>query len=565
MRHASVIYWRWRGLALGCAVWAMALGMLVLPAAAEQYVPALLKTFDDPPTSLADVNGTLFLSAESGSTGVELWKSDGSVGGTVLVKDIRSGRDSSPSRLTNIGGTLFFRANDGSTGVDLWKSDGTEAGTMLVADINFATSSSNPDFLTNLNGTVYFTATNGTPAQGGNGIELWRSDGTNEGTVLVKDINLGGNSAIDSITNVNGTLYFRANEGIFGLELWKSDGTDGGTMMVKDIHPAGNSNIQFMTNVNGTLYFNATNGSLAQGGNGFELWKSDGTEAGTVLVKDINLLDNNVNAGAYPQHLAGVGSTLFFAADDGPPGHGIELWKSDGTEAGTVLVKDIRPGLSSGDPQGMIDFNGTLFFRANNGTNGIELWKSDGTEAGTVLAAELSPGSASTTFANDSFRVVGDKMFFVATPTGSLPRLFVTDGTSAGTESLFTAASIANLTVSGSYLYFTSGDSLFSMPLFDALTPGDFDGDGDVDGADFVAWQTNFPTQSGASRADGDANGDDKVDGADFAVWQDSFSSAAGGGTSPVPEPNTALIALTAAALLAAGRTGRVWFVRHDS
>jgi hypothetical protein len=67
--------------------------------------------------------------------------------------------------------------------------------------------------------------------------------------------------------------------------------------------------------------------------------------------------------------------------------------------------------------------------------------------------------------------------------------------------------------------------------------PGDFDGDGDVDGADFVAWQTNFPTATGATLAQGDADGDGDVDGADFVVWQTNFPFTPGPGATPVPEP----------------------------
>ena len=61
--------------------------------------------------------------------------------------------------------------------------------------------------------------------------------------------------------------------------------------------------------------------------------------------------------------------------------HGSELWKTDGTAAGTVLVKDIRSGASGSYPHNLTNVNGTLFFTANDGTNGYELWKSDGTAA----------------------------------------------------------------------------------------------------------------------------------------------------------------------------------------
>lgn len=78
-----------------------------------------------------------------------------------------------------------------------------------------------------------------------------------------------------------------------------------------------------------------------------------------------------------------------------------------------------------------------------------------------------------------------------------------------------------------------------------AAVPGDFDGDGDVDGADFVAWQTHFPTGSGAALADGDADGDGDVDGADFVVWQTNFPFIPGPGASAVPEPSSFAVLLS--------------------
>ncbi len=82
---------------------------------------------------------------------------------------------------------------------------------------------------------------------------------------------------------------------------------------------------------------------------------------------------------------------MFFSATDGT--NGIELWKSDGTSSGTVLVKDINPSAGSGLPKTLTNVNGALYFSANDGTNGYELWKSDGTSAGTVLVNDLNPGT----------------------------------------------------------------------------------------------------------------------------------------------------------------------------
>ncbi len=110
-----------------------------------------------------------------------------------------------------------------------------------------------------------------------------RSDGTTAGTVLVKDINPGAGHAFPSnFTEVNGTLYFTADNGTGGVELWKSNGTEAGTVLVKEINPMGSADPGYLTNVNGTLFFAANDGTT-----GYELWKSDGTAAGTVLVKDL--------------------------------------------------------------------------------------------------------------------------------------------------------------------------------------------------------------------------------------------------------------------------------------
>ena len=130
---------------------------------------------------------------------------------------------------------------------------------------------------------------------------------------------------------------------------------------------------EYLTDVSGTLFFTAHDGF-----HGRELWKSDGTTAGTVLVRDISLSPNFYG----PTSLTDVGGTLFFSVDDGT--HGEELWKSDGTKAGTVLVKNIRRGARGSNPYSLTDAGGTLFFTAEDGRHGRELWKSDGTRAGTI-------------------------------------------------------------------------------------------------------------------------------------------------------------------------------------
>ncbi len=371
------------------------------------------------PSNLTNVNGTLFFSTTDGTNGLELWKSDGTISGTVMVKDIRAGAgSSSPSNLTNVNGTLFFSANDGTNGAELWKSDGTTTGTVLVKDIIPGITSSNPYYLANVNSTLFFVAL------GDNvGTELWKSDGTAAGTVMVKDIMAGsGDSSPQFLTNINGTLFFTAID-MNGAELWKSDGTTAGTLLVKDIWVGSSSSSpQFLTNINGTLFFTANDGM-----NGAELWKSDGTAAGTVMVKDIQ----TGSGSSSPNHLTNVNGTLFFQAFD--VANGYELWKSDGTAAGTVLVKDIYAGSSS--PEKLTNVNGTLFFRAIDGTNGQELWKSDGTAAGTVLVKDIWVGTNSSSPSN--LTSVNGTLFFSAHDGTNGNELWKSDGTATGTTIVF--------------------------------------------------------------------------------------------------------------------------------
>ena len=188
------------------------------------------------------------------------------------------------------------------------------------------------------------------------------------------------------LTDVGGTLFFLANDGLNGRELWTSDGTEAGTVLVKDIRPAQyTSDADWLTDVGGTLFFTAEDGV-----HGEELWTSDGTEAGTVLVKDIN----PGSAGDSPYSLTEVGGTLYFAANDDVHGH--ELWTTDGTEAGTVLVKDISPddsGYYSYDgPSWLTDVGGNLFFAVDDDVHGEEVWESDGTEAGTTMVNDINQG-----------------------------------------------------------------------------------------------------------------------------------------------------------------------------
>src|SRR5215208_1176930 len=109
------------------------------------------------------------------------------------------------------------------------------------------------------------------------------------------------------------------------------------------------------------------------------------------LVADVNSL--TYSPPTNPDQITDVGGTAFYAARSDAAGY--ELWKSDGTPAGTALVKDIVPGPQSSLPRQLTNVDGTLFFTVNTPANGVELWRSDGSEAGTVLFKDINPTGSS--------------------------------------------------------------------------------------------------------------------------------------------------------------------------
>lgn len=417
------------------------------------------------PIGFVAVNGNLFFRANDGIAGRELWKSDGTANGTALVKNIFTTNGSRPKSFSAMNGNVYFVAFNPDSGPafgrgeEVYQTDGTLAGTGQ-STWTFTLGGGYPKEIKAHNGELYMCSSDGRGhklwktnglglAQGTtillkdineprnftsfgplllfsagditNGYELWKTDGTSNGTALVKNINPGGDSNPANFININGTLYFTANDGTNGIELWKSDGTEGGTVLVKNINASGNSNPSFLTNINGILYFSADNGI-----NGIELWKSDGTNAGTVLIKDINASGN----GSSPASLTNINGVLYFSADDGV--NGIEVWKSDGTNAGTVLIKDIYSGSASSNPALFTNLNGIALFAADDGVAGRELWGSNGTTVGTALIKDIQPGTIGS---NPSvLTIVGSNVLFAADDGVRGREVWLSNGAEQGTR-----------------------------------------------------------------------------------------------------------------------------------
>jgi len=409
------------------------------------------------PQEITVVGDVSYFVATTAAEGTELWKTDGTPAGTVIVKDIKAGTGSSyPSNITAVGSTVFFTADDGVHGRELWKTDVTKSGAELVKDINAGTQmffdeqtntevetpeASYPTSLVAFDSKLFFVANDGV-----HGDELWKSDGTADGTVLVRDIAAGDvGSYSRGLVSFNGKLFFTASDENFNQSLWSSDGTDEGTVVVYDGVEA---NLFSFVISGGRMFFNGYDDV-----NGYELWVTDGTANGTMLLKDIasgtsGSGDMAFPNSSYPGQFTLVGNTVFFTANDGV--NGAELWKTDGTSNGTVLVQNIATGTqqqSSRDendnpiqitvPRGSYPYNltalgNTLVFVADDRVNGRELWKSDGTANGTVLVKDLWTGKKANmprSSAPSDLTPYNDAIFFVANGD----ELWKTDGTAAGT------------------------------------------------------------------------------------------------------------------------------------
>jgi ELWxxDGT repeat protein len=369
-------------------------------------------------------------SAPADTARAELWKSDGTPAGTVAtgVSFPAPTQADAPASLTVLDGRLLFAATDGQLGRELWLSDGTPAGTARASD--FSAPGARPDALTVVGGQAFFTLDDAAT-----GRELWRTDGTPAGTRLVADIHPTGSSNPALLTPFAGRLFFVADDGTHGREIWSSDGTPGGTSMLTDLRPGSASPQVTMlypgpTPAGDRLFFNADAGGSPA--TGVELWATDGTAAGTRLVKDIF----PGTGGSLPGSFATFKESVYFAASDGRSGR--ELWRTDGTDAGTLLVSDLQPGNTAGEPTDLTPLGDRLLFVAwrpagDGHTFFRGLWSTDGTANGTI---PIQPATPDNVYVWRDLRVVGDRVVFVgSTPqTGQEP--WATDGTDAGTTLL---------------------------------------------------------------------------------------------------------------------------------
>ncbi|HYK47562.1 MAG TPA: ELWxxDGT repeat protein, partial [Parafilimonas sp.] len=480
-------------------------------------------------SSYAVLNNVAYFVANDGIHGDEFWRSDGTAAGTFMVKDIAPGGNSSrifditaanekiyftnydytafgygawvsdgtesgtqllincqePTKYFAMANKVYFLTDDeyGDQWSVIWETDGTTAGTKrLITLENFGAWISEP---TVVNGLFFFTMYTYYNANGTDGWDVWRSDGTETGTYSIASFPYYDDIPAQ-FTNYNNKLYFSANDGT-GRKLWVSDGTDAGTtpapgnhdviinadklettfpilnnvlympgekashgnglyrydafnpsglIKIKDFAPVGDTAFIVpleMQVVNNTLYFKVTNYT---GGIHDELWSSKGTQASTQLV-------NKFLTGETIKNLCNGSGTFYFVKYD--KFLGAELWTTHETSFGTLAtpVSDIFKGAPGSYPSYLTAFNGKLIFAAADEQKGDELFITGGTPFNTHPVKDINTVSTSTSDAGFNFFTayggmagLGKDVLFNAYERVHGRELYKSDGTAAGTELL---------------------------------------------------------------------------------------------------------------------------------
>jgi ELWxxDGT repeat protein len=413
------------------------------------------------PESLVDFRGKLAFAANFEDGSRALWTSDGTSPGTVAVKSFPAAPppafNTHVMQLTPAGTRLFFTVGEPVYGNELWVSDGTTSGTRLVKDITPGAEDSRLTNLTALGSTLTFfrevPATDSTPAR----MAVWKSDGTASGTVRIRD--LGTGVEVDwRTTRAGNVLVFFVRDEAGNTTAWRTDGTSAGTQSLRSLNTSGGYAPVDLSSDGRLAFFSAYD---AQGAT--SVWKTDGTRTGTVRLYTF------ANDGRYPRLMTTLGAYLYvtlsnpvdqrlaifrlrldgaggkehvatlsnpyanqpdafpslttfsatadriyfeqYIGTSGPAPRDTQLWVTDGTKAGTKLLR--RP-LSLSDEYSSPIFaaeSGLVFFAAYDDASGIEPWVTDGTVAGTRLLKDIAPDGSSYPY---GYTRVGQRVFFGA-------------------------------------------------------------------------------------------------------------------------------------------------------
>lgn len=347
--------------------------------------------------SIIQDNGMLF-----GTTNIHdlapdvIVRTDGSVQGTVAVAAVENAYGT--RYLATVNGKILFRFDIDEYGTELGVSDGTIASSVLLKDIIPGSESSDPKTIGVIGETLYFSAKN---ASGG--LEIWKTDGTEEGTTLIKEV-VGPNEYgyIDArrqdIWVNNNFLFFTFYNRQTGSELWRIDGATDDIRMLKDIIPGSNSGIYSYDLIDENRVVIGTNTLFvaSMGSDSRAIYVTDGTEQGTH-----NVFDSSANIINTTTPVLFKNKAYFIAENSAKEKF---LYQSDGTISGTIKLFPC----SAGRIYSLLD---KLFFASQSiSADTIELSVSDGTEANTKQLISV-PTSSTSLYSFKSYKI-DNKVYF---------------------------------------------------------------------------------------------------------------------------------------------------------
>lgn len=396
-----------------------------------------------------------------------------------LIKDINPTGSSEIDGFTKIGNTTFFFADDGtSNGYELWRTDGTTGGTQLVQDVNNSTTDgqavfSNPfSNIVEINGEAFWLSIELTPVQFEYDLKLWKAGATGGATLIKQlDITRFGPLKIEVVNNV---MYWQ----IGSEEIWRSNGTTAGTTQFLQSNDPTFDQFVDIKGVGSDLFFaRQTIDTFSNFDNRIDIWKSNGTQAGTAFFKNA-VGDAPIDCGLYGVVLQDFDGTFGYLL----PGTSMCSYRSWQYIDGIGMFQENHAPISSNGIISPVMKNGEVFYYAyadqfadeydlksfdgsqtqiienvgrsafNNSSinklsngdlimiSGEALLRSDGTTAGTQILKSFDSG----------FGIVSPKLLtrdgsdyiFVAIENG-VTAIWKTDGTIAGTLKITDVVSTA--------------------------------------------------------------------------------------------------------------------------
>ncbi len=370
----------------------------------------------------------------------------------VILNDlIVSNAYKSSERIDSI---YYFSGHNGDFDQELWRSNGSPEGTYRVANIH-PEGSAWPGELTGVGDTLFFMAANQDAPE-----QLYKTDGTEEGTQWVFDVDPDQLEQYHMLTSAGGLLYFRTTRPVIFTELWVSDGSTENTHMVADICENEISYPHELTEFNGSLVFIAED---CQGGGG-TLYRTEGLHGSVLQI-----------GGNYVHQLMTTGDHLYFVStfED----YGGELGGSDGSVYDLSMISDINPGEASSDIYHLTLLDTLLFFRAFEPVHGAELWSYNLNSSLVKLVKDISvsPDATNSSFPGQLISYQG-KLFFQANDGVHGNELWISDGTEEGTFMLKNIneepgdvpyhSSPGNFFATDEQLYFVADDGIHGFELW---------------------------------------------------------------------------------------------------